>query len=1761
MSFYTSQSVIITDEMRKIYKSTLKTIFDNINYYISKKNNYYKEILEVSKTYLDKIDQLSGQNVLNADEYFIIIYKSLLVENYKLAKNILPNIKILIKNNFISGNTQLNKLDINIEKVNEKEIFKEGKIIDLIIDCFSSIDKTFEDDDIWLFSMDCLDEILKNKNLVCNVKGITFHKIYEYYLRIFSQLQNDKNKIKNIKEKINFLVNNSIEELNLFLNFSSPLISCSYGDKNYLMEIYNKLGTSECIDNYKNTNYHPLDLFVCREIKFIVDTICIREARGELHNIKNINNGKSLIPIIPKDPSEIYLMKSLSQPKIYNEYAYKSGFFGWCYICRKPANYYSINFRLPVCFFQCRNILLNEQIQFQKLRSNLITDYPEMFKYFFQILSDKKSLKPLKIYILEIFTEAIHSYAEKYNFIFNEANYIKVIKENLSEGLFNTCLSNDPNVFIPSISLFFDVWKYFRENLKREINFFNSNIFLKILRSQNSSFLHKKAILENFSKCDFLYFIELYANFDCELNEKFIVNSIISAFSDIVKGKYLRTNHSYSEQENYELINLALKTLTSMLNTIFQICEKEQIFNKKTIDSEPGSNNSLISLDDKDIFIHNNKLDIGDIPINSKNKNVIRRSCLVLDKLSTNNTLQELFIETNEKIDNNLKKKYELQTAAEKFNYKIKSGISYLKKVGYLNIGSPIDIQAKNMVKFLRYTSSLKKKNIGEFLGENTELSKTTLKYFGESFDFKNIHIIQGLRIFLSTFQLPSEGQQIDRILESFSNKYFYDNKNSFFPNSDCVFYLAYAIMILQTELHNPNVKNKMTMERFMKIFEGKEYETLTQDYLEDIYEQIQEEPLSLAELEEERENNISGRTEEKYAREKQRIVKEYDFNKKMNKKNSPYMKLNENEFFEYLPQFISSIWEPLIAMYSIVIEESDDPGLYNQGISGMSNCIKILGLLNLNTQKQTVISFLCTMTNLLRMKPFKKKNILCIKELLLLTNQDYRYINGSWNLILDIINKLYYYLLLNSLPKDEREEILNKKIKTDKKTEERMGIVSSDNIVEINRERMKIIVKEIKQNDLEKIFSKSYNFDFNTFTEFIKSMCEIAKREFQFNSLTRIFFLQKIVEVIEIYLFSIHRFNISEIWNILNDFFIEIGLSNNIENATTSIDSLRQLTMKYLEKKEENRYNLEIQCFKPFLLISKKCKDNTIKEYIIYCVINIIKINKSKIQLGWTVILSIFSEVYKSQEDNNIQMQIMEILESVALNNYEEISGIFEQYISCLKLYVERFPENVNKILESFILKVENEKNFKILINIFMHLLLKNNEIIRQKSLENLSNCLDTRLKIINSNLYELGRNPNFWKYLINQEILPTISEIVTKISTLNVLINNNNISLSSINNDKTDDTINNNLINIDNNMDNSYDLNNTNSLNNNKNKNSFIEKNEFCLTLQNFLIKIVNIFNYFFSFNYKELTTFFESIEKIVFSEDEKVQTAGFECVKYLNNCEKMKNQYFLQTFSLFLITLANKSLEESLNDIEIKDIENSIKLKINNKLLDKNLSMSFVHYNVLNLLDKLLSQNIYFLNDEVLNKLLDCLEASIYISNNFNANIKLRFIINEYNQQMGNFFSTKNNYLISEGEIFNLFKQFQMAYKNFYFIAEFLYYKDNGISNKQKYYKTIIEMSIKAINIYNNKNKEFINFINKTNNEKEVKEKEAELNNYVISLNDYIFPSLKKIEFYKDEKYRDQICKLFFELILCYDQRIREKVRDMLNIVFDTLYKNSA
>ena len=494
-----------------------------------------------------------------------------------------------------------------------------------------------------------------------------------------------------------------------------------------------------------------------------------------------------------------------------------------------------------------------------------------------------------------------------------------------------------------------------------------------------------------------------------------------------------------------------------------------------------------------------------------------------------------------------------------------------------------------------------------------------------------------------------------------------------------------------------------------------------------------------------------------------------------------------------------------------------------------------------------------------------------------------------------------------------------------------------------------------------------------------------------------------------------------------------------------------------------------------------------------------------------------------------------------------------------------KKFPEKVIDIYENFIPKVENEKNFKILINCFIPLILHNNEKIRNQSLSDFSNCINKRLKNEKSYLFELRKKEDFWKNLITQTLLPALSELIKTITSLNYIINNNNLSLVSINNNQTLDTTNNNISNLDN----SFDININNTINNtntnmNNNyklgiKNTIIEKNEYCNTLENSLIKIANIFNDFYSYNHKELPKFFDFLEKIIFSEEEKIMNTGLECVKFIHGSgrEKIENKNFLQNFTIFLITLANKSLEDNFTSLNEKELYNLLKSKKNNIKIDMNLSLCFIHFNILSLLDKLLSQNIYYLSDNILNQLLDCLEASIIISNTFNSNIHLRLAITEYNKNVLNPLSSMA-VAIDNNEVINLFRQFQIATKNMLFISLFLYNKEIDNNNKQNYYKRIMDISIKIINYYLIKINEFDNLINRTDNEKEVKEKESELNNFILPLCENVFPAIQKIEFYNNEKYRDIVCKLLFELILCYEQRIREKVKDLLNIVFSKIIK---
>lgn len=66
--------------------------------------------------------------------------------------------------------------------------------------------------------------------------------------------------------------------------------------------------------------------------------------------------------------------------------------------------------------------------------------------------------------------------------------------------------------------------------------------------------------------------------------------------------------------------------------------------------------------------------------------------------------------------------------------------------------------------------------------------------------------------MFLNGFRLPGEAQKIDRLMEKFAERYVNCNTEAF-KSADVAYVLAYSVIMLNTDAHNPQVKAKMSQQ------------------------------------------------------------------------------------------------------------------------------------------------------------------------------------------------------------------------------------------------------------------------------------------------------------------------------------------------------------------------------------------------------------------------------------------------------------------------------------------------------------------------------------------------------------------------------------------------------------------------------------------------------------------------------------------------------------------------------------------------------------------------------------------------------------------------------------------------------------------------------------------------------------------------------------------------------------------------------------
>jgi golgi-specific brefeldin A-resistance guanine nucleotide exchange factor 1 len=193
------------------------------------------------------------------------------------------------------------------------------------------------------------------------------------------------------------------------------------------------------------------------------------------------------------------------------------------------------------------------------------------------------------------------------------------------------------------------------------------------------------------------------------------------------------------------------------------------------------------------------------------------------------------------------------------FNEKSRDGYKELQRLGVL----PAPLQPGMVAEFLRGLPSLDKKAVGCYLGESgvmeERVKETTyctdkasfhasvLDSFVSTFDLSGLSLLASLRTFLSSFRLPGEAQQIDRILVAFSEAAFTQCSDChLLASSDVAYVLSFSIIMLNTDLHNVNIKEekKMSLKDFYR--NNKNYGAdvskgidLPEDFLTGIYNGI----------------------------------------------------------------------------------------------------------------------------------------------------------------------------------------------------------------------------------------------------------------------------------------------------------------------------------------------------------------------------------------------------------------------------------------------------------------------------------------------------------------------------------------------------------------------------------------------------------------------------------------------------------------------------------------------------------------------------------------------------------------------------------------------------------------------------------------------------------------------------------------------------------------------------------------------------------
>ncbi|KAJ4401293.1 guanine nucleotide exchange protein for ADP-robosylation factor [Didymella pomorum] len=906
-------------------------------------------------------------------------------------------------------------------------------------------------------------------------------------------------------------------------------------------------------------------------------------------------------------------------------------------------------------------------------------------------------------------------------------SFVQAIKQYLCLSLSRNGASSVKPVFEVAAEIFWQMLKYLRVMLKKEVEVFLKEIYLATLDKRAAPAFQKQYVLTIFGRfaADPRALVEVYLNYDCDrtaLDNMYqrVVEHLSKISSNPVtitpmqQQAYQEHREKRSRQMDWQTRGTLPPSLTTVsmnsANDVNGAYPEEYAMKQESLEGLVEILRSLVQWAEQSLP-ENTKAQPQDSRLSLDDLRVSIDARTLADSPAVggpdSGTVTPLAEDDYSSLEKAKQRKTAMTNAVRAFNYKPKKGLKLLIKDGFITSESPEDI-----ARFFLDNDRIDKGALGEFLGEADAENIAIMHAFVDLMDFTKTRFVDALRRFLQSFRLPGEAQKIDRFMLKFAERYMTGNPNAF-ANADTAYVLSYSVIMLNVDQHSKKMKGpRMTPEDFIKNNRGiNDNADLPEDYLRGIYDEIAHNEIVLnTEQEAAADKGLIttqpagglglasiGQALTGGARDLQREAIAQASEAMANKTEQLYKQLLRAQrrtatampVSKYIPASSSKhvgpmfevTWMPFLMALSGQAQDHNIE-IVRLCIEGIKLAIRISCLFDLEDARQAFVSFLARFTNLYNLSEMKAKNMEALKTLIEVAHTEGNLLRESWREILTCVSQLDRFQLI-SAGIDERAVPDVLKSNTGSQNKKNLNVPgnrrrqSHVNSVHFSAD----VAEESRSTDIvrgvDRIFTNSANLSGEAIVDFVKALVQVSWQEIQSSGQSespRTYSLQKLVEISG-YNMTRVRFEWTNIWQVLGAHFNEVGCHTNTNVVYFALNSLRQLSMKFMEIEELPGFKFQKDFLKPFEHIINNASVVSVKDMVLRCLIQMIQARGENIRSGWKTMFGVFTVAAREPYEGIVNLAFENVTQVYNTRFGVVISqGAFADLIVCLTEFSKNY-------------------------------------------------------------------------------------------------------------------------------------------------------------------------------------------------------------------------------------------------------------------------------------------------------------------------------------------------------------------------------------------------------------------------------------------------------------------------------------------------------